>query len=127
MTDNVGLSFHELLLRYDVLCTIVLWYDTNRSCAECAAHAQHTDRLQATDFLVLRDRMMTDEILTGLQFLSYRGSAHGKGEEVGERGDGDGCPCSPHGQSKPLRHGPRLLILLQIVKALHCHEHVIDS
>ena len=109
---------------YYVLCTIVLWYDTNCNCAD---RAHHTDRLHATEFLVLRDRMMTDEILTGLQFLSYRCAAHGEGEEVGERGDGDGCPGPPHGQSEPLRHGPRLLVLLQIVEALHCHEHVIDS
>ena len=58
---------------------------------------------------------------------SYRGAAHGEGEEVCERRDGDGRPRPPHGQPEPLRHWLRLLILFQIVEALHCHEHVIDS
>ena len=59
--------------------------------------------------------------------ISHRRTAHGEGQEISEGGDGDGGPGPSHGQPEPLRHRQLLLLTAEIVEALHCHEHVIDS
>ena len=59
--------------------------------------------------------------------ISHRRPAHGEGKEISEGGDGDSGPSPPHGQTEPLRHWQLLLLPAEIVEALHCHEHVIDS
>ena len=59
---------------------------------------------------------------------AHRDRADAEREDVGERGDGDGDAGVLHGQPDPLRHrGDRLLLLGEVVEALHDDEHVVDA
>ena len=60
-----------------------------------------------------------------LYVLYYRDRADSEGEDVGERGDGDGHAGVLHRQPDPL-HQVLVVAGGQIVPTLHYHEHVVD-
>ena len=55
------------------------------------------------------------------------GAPDGEGQEVSQRGDGDGAARPGHGQTEPLLQRPSAVGGAEVVETLHGDEHVVDA